>query len=105
MTFNRSSTTASTTAGRLCSRIKKHGSGNYTYVQADTIAAHGSTGWLLTALTWYGAAQTATGSGWDIVAGDGGIFTKDIIDRDRLVFRTDLEGHESDRYLSYKLVP
>ena len=81
--------------------IKKHGSGNYTYVQADTIAAHGSTGWLLTALTWYGATQTATGSGWDIAAGDGGIFTKDIIDRDRLVFRADLEGRETDRYLSY----
>ena len=81
--------------------INKHGTGDYTYVQADTIAAHGSTGWLLTALTWYGAAQMATGSGWDIVAGDGGIFTKDIIDRDRLVFRADLEGRETDRYLSY----
>ena len=87
--------------GQIMLAINKHGTGDYTYVQADTIAAHGSTGWLLTALTWYGAAQMATGSGWDIVAGDGGIFTKDIIDRDRLVFRADLEGRETDRYLSY----
>ena len=77
-----------------------------TYVAASTIAAK-TGGWRLTNLTFHASQPIAgTNDKWNIVASHvDALLTKDIVDLAQVltayVQRTELEGHETDRYASY----
>ena len=74
------------------------------WFQINTITAYGTTGFKGTDVVHIKGNRAAAsgGVGWNVAAGiTQPIATKDIIDKSKLVFRTDLEGHDTDKYASY----
>ena len=85
--------------------VTQRGTANTVWFQADQVAAYGTAGYVLSSITHLKGAQTITGSGygWNVVIGiTTPIGVKDIIDAmQKLVFRAELEGSETDLYSSY----
>ena len=93
--------------GQVTLAIVKQGTSKIVYVQAETIAGK-TGGYSLTNLTFFNDDTIAgTNDSWNVVAAisHGFDLTKDIVDLaaklNAYVLKTDLEGHESDRYASY----
>ena len=84
--------------------LTERGSHETVFLQADQIASYGSAGYRLSALTPLDGSHTPAtyAVSWDITATvTHAVGLKDLLDRGKLVLRTDLEGHESDEFSSY----
>lgn len=93
--------------GQVTLAIVKQGTSKMVYVQAETIAAK-TGGYSLTNLTFFNDDTIAgTNDRWNIVSAisHGFNLAKDIVDLsaklNAYVLKTDLAGHEQDRYASY----
>ena len=85
--------------------LTEHGQTATVYFQADLVEAYGTQGYKLSQITHLGGSHTPASYGvsWNVVvARNSWVGVKDILDaRTQLVFRSDLEGHETDQFASY----
>ena len=85
--------------------LSPYGSSEQVWFQCEQAAAHGSSGWKLSEGKRLKGSYTpaSEGIGWNVVVAiSHGVAVDDIIDAaGKLVFQTELAGHEDDRFSSY----
>ena len=81
--------------------LKQYGQTTMVWFQADQVESYGTQGYKLSELHHLKGSYTpsSAGVGWQVVAAiTEATSVANIIDLDKLVSRTDLEGHEDDSY-------
>ena len=84
--------------------LTAYGETELVWFQAGTVATYGTAGYKLSNLLHLKGSYTPSseGIGWNvIVALTHGVAVEDIIDKDKLVLKTELAGQKEDRFASY----